>query len=179
MQNSKFSPTHSEFLEDIRQEKVSVGDVPDEKELAVVILSNSQYGRYRAILERIRGREQQWMHNSLVVALGGFTVQTKRTYVLFCRENFDYPELEEHPYLCNHLGMLKKFSNFGRRKIGFHEKPKLFSPEIEGPSEKAQEDQEGRISRVGIGQLGIFSLHFCLRQHAGQGECQNLPAKFK
>ncbi len=28
----------------------------------------------------------------------------RRTYILFCRENFDYPELEEHPHLCNHLG---------------------------------------------------------------------------
>ena len=44
------------------------------------------------------------MHNSLIVALGGFTTPTKKTRVLFCREVFDYAELEEHPYLCNHLG---------------------------------------------------------------------------
>jgi hypothetical protein len=44
------------------------------------------------------------MHNSLVAALGGFTTPTRKTRVLFCREIFDYAELEEHPFLCNHLG---------------------------------------------------------------------------
>ena len=44
------------------------------------------------------------MHNSVIAALGGFTAPTRRTRVLFCREIFDYAELEEHPFLCNHLG---------------------------------------------------------------------------
>ena len=48
------------------------------------------------------------MNSSLIVALGGFTTPTRKTYVLFCRDNFDYAELEEHPHLCNHLG--KHFS---------------------------------------------------------------------
>ena len=77
--------------------------------LAVIILSHSQYGRYRAVLKRISGREKEWMNNSLIVALGGFTTPTRRTYVLFCRDNFDYAELEEHPYLCNHLGRSTNF----------------------------------------------------------------------
>ncbi len=78
--------------------------MPKKDEVGVIILSSAQYARYRAVLKRIAGKEKLWMHNSLVVALGGFTVPTRRTYVLFCRENFDYPELEEHPVLCNHLG---------------------------------------------------------------------------
>ena len=28
----------------------------------------------------------------------------RNTFVMFARETFDYPELEEHPLLCNHLG---------------------------------------------------------------------------
>ena len=56
------------------------------------------------MLKRIAGCEKEWMNSSLIVALGGFTTPTRRTYVLFCRDNFDYAELEEHPHLCNHLG---------------------------------------------------------------------------
>ena len=51
----------------------------------------------------------QWMRHSIVRALGGFTTETSRTRILYCGESFDYPELEEHPYLCNHLGELRTF----------------------------------------------------------------------
>ena len=102
--NAKFSPGHSEFLADVRQEKESIGDIPDLNDSAVVIINSSQYSRYRAVLRRIQGSEKYWMHNSLIVSLGGFTTPTRKTHILFCREIFDYAELEEHPYLCNHLG---------------------------------------------------------------------------
>lgn len=75
----------------------------------MIIVSHSQYSRYRSVLKRIAGCEKEWMNNSLIVALGGFTTPTRRSYVLFCRDNFDYAELEEHPHLCNHLG--KYFSD--------------------------------------------------------------------
>ena len=71
-----------------------------------------QYSRYRATLKRIAGREKQWMHNSLLTALGGFTVPTRNTYIMFCRDVFDYPELEEHEFLCNHLGKKMKYFFF-------------------------------------------------------------------
>ena len=74
------------------------GDVPDIDDPGVLILSMPQYSRYRATLKRIAGREKQWMHNSLLTALGGFTVPTRNTYIMFCRDVFDYPELEEHEY---------------------------------------------------------------------------------
>ena len=82
------------------------GDVRDLNDLGVIIVNSSQYSRYRSVLKRVQGVEDHWMHNSLIVSLGGFTTPTRRTYVLFCREIFDYAELEEHPYLCNHLGIL-------------------------------------------------------------------------
>ena len=104
--NARFAPGHAEFLADVRAEKEAIGDVPDLNDLGVIILNWSQYSRYRSVLTRIRGVEKFWMHNSLIVSLGGFTSPTRRTFVLFCREIFDYAELEEHPYLCNHLGIL-------------------------------------------------------------------------
>jgi hypothetical protein len=80
------------------------GDVPDLDDPGVIVLSTSQYSRYRSVSKRINKREKEWMKHSIVRALGGFTVETRKTYVVYCSENFDYPELEEHPYLCNHLG---------------------------------------------------------------------------
>ena len=35
----------------------------------------------------------------------------RNTFVMFAKEIFDYPELEEHPLLCNHLG-----NNIKKRK---------------------------------------------------------------
>ena len=81
----------------------------------MIILSHSQYSRYRSVLKRIAGCEKEWMNSSLIVALGGFTTPTRKTYVLFCRDNFDYAELEEHPHLCNHLG--KHFSIISEQLI--------------------------------------------------------------
>ena len=41
----------------------------------------------------------------------------RNTFVMFAKEIFDYPELEEHPLLCNHLGK-KKYNFFhGERSL--------------------------------------------------------------
>ena len=93
---------------------IFLGDVPDLNDRGVIIVNFSQYSRYRSVLKRVQGCENHWMHNSLIVSLGGFTTPTRKTYVLFCREIFDYAELEEHPYLCNHLGKIKIFGYFNR-----------------------------------------------------------------
>ena len=89
--------THTFYL-------IILGDIPDLDDKGVIIINTSQYTRYRSVLKRVQGVEKNWMHNSLVVSLGGFTTPTRKTHILYCREIFDYAELEEHPYLCNHLG---------------------------------------------------------------------------
>lgn len=130
--NAKFSPGHSEFLADVRLEKEAIGDVPDLNDSAVVIINSSQYSRYRAVLRRIQGAEKYWMHNSLIVSLGGFTTPTRKTHILFCREIFDYAELEEHPYLCNHLAPKLKGRPRKRKKI-----KRPGSPESESASSES------------------------------------------
>lgn len=70
----------------------------------VVVLSYPRYCRYRALLRRLEGAEPSWLCSSIAAALGGFTA-TPGTRVLFCRDTFDYPDLETHELLCNHLGM--------------------------------------------------------------------------
>ena len=96
-----------------------LGDVPDLNDRGVIIVNFSQYSRYRSVLKRVQGCENHWMHNSLIVSLGGFTTPTRKTYVLFCREIFDYAELEEHPYLCNHLGKINFFLGTKIGKMNF------------------------------------------------------------
>jgi len=122
----------------------------------VVILSSSQYGRYRSVLKRVSGHERRWMHHSLVAALGGFTVETRRTHVLFCRDSFEYPELEEHPYLCNHLGR-----NSEKKKAIFTIAIS-FSAQIEGSSEEEASRSPRRLAGIGIGQFGILRVHVSL-----------------
>lgn len=69
----------------------------------MVVLSFPRYCRYRALMKRLEGVHNKWLRNSLVQALGGFSVPCRDTRVLFCKDTFDYPDLEGHELLCNHL----------------------------------------------------------------------------
>ncbi|XP_071563691.1 uncharacterized protein [Temnothorax nylanderi] len=86
---------------------------PDSFQTKVVVLSYPRYCRYRALLRRLEGAEPSWLCSSIAAALGGFTA-TPGTRVLFCRDTFDYPDLETHELLCNHLA--PKLKGRPRRK---------------------------------------------------------------
>ncbi|XP_058809368.1 AT-rich interactive domain-containing protein 5B-like [Phymastichus coffea] len=79
----------------------------------VVVLSYPRYCRYRALMRRLEGSEPKWLASSAVAALGGFAA-LPGTRVLFCRDTFDYPDLETHELLCNHLA--PKLKGRPRRK---------------------------------------------------------------
>lgn len=81
----------------------SSGDVVEPNSLHVIILAFDKYCRIRGLLKRLEGVEEEYMRSRIVVALGGFVVPSRRTRMLFCRDVFDYPELEGHDLLCNHL----------------------------------------------------------------------------
>ncbi|XP_018370849.1 PREDICTED: AT-rich interactive domain-containing protein 5B-like isoform X1 [Trachymyrmex cornetzi] len=85
----------------------------DSFQTKVVVLSYPRYCRYRALLRRLEGAEPSWLCSSIAAALGGFTA-TPGTKVLFCRDTFDYPDLETHELLCNHLA--PKLKGRPRRK---------------------------------------------------------------
>ncbi|XP_014260476.1 AT-rich interactive domain-containing protein 5B-like isoform X2 [Cimex lectularius] len=90
-------------MEDINKEKLLLGEKHWETMTGVVVLSYPRYCRFRGILKRLEGVEDKWMKAALTVALGGFTTPWKDTRILFCKDTFDYPELEGHELLCNHL----------------------------------------------------------------------------
>lgn len=82
----------------------------------VLILSFPKYCRYRAMMKRLEGVEDTYLKYKIVNALGGFYVKYPNTRVLFCKETFDYPELEGHELLCNHLAPKLKGRPRGKRK---------------------------------------------------------------
>lgn len=90
-------------IKEITREKKLIGDVIEPNSLHIIILGYDKYCRMRALLKRLEGVEEEYMKSRIVVALGGFVVPSRRTWMLFCREVFDYPELEGHDLLCNHL----------------------------------------------------------------------------
>ena len=44
------------------------------------------------------------MRQAVVQAIGGLAAPGPNTRVVFCKDTFEYPELEDHELLCNHLG---------------------------------------------------------------------------
>ncbi|XP_063856731.1 uncharacterized protein LOC135098346 isoform X1 [Scylla paramamosain] len=90
-------------IEEVMREKKLIGDVVEPNSVHVIILAFDKYCRIRGLLKRLEGVEEEYMRSRIVVALGGFVVPSRRTRMLFCRDVFDYPELEGHDLLCNHL----------------------------------------------------------------------------
>uniref|UniRef100_A0A1B0CMQ1 ARID domain-containing protein n=2 Tax=Lutzomyia longipalpis TaxID=7200 RepID=A0A1B0CMQ1_LUTLO len=82
----------------------------------VAVISFSKYCRFRALMKRMENIENEWLKRSLIEALGGNAVDPTCSRIVFCRETFDYPELETHELLCNHLAPKLKGRPRGRRK---------------------------------------------------------------
>lgn len=123
----------------------------------VAVLSYTRYCRYRATLKRLEGVEDEWIKNYLIEALGGFIATSPNTRVMFCKDTFDYPELETHDLLCNHLAPKLKGRPRGRRRKN----------DISGickRSESAGSDSnESEISECSVGRgvsLIIFYIFF-------------------
>jgi len=102
-----------DFSDVDKQQKEYEGNVTNSRrpdcgsQTKVVVLSYPRYCRYRALLCRLEGAEPSWLCSSIAAAVGGFTA-TPGTRVLFCRDTFDYPDLETHELLCNHLGTYRR-----------------------------------------------------------------------
>ncbi|RZF38263.1 hypothetical protein LSTR_LSTR008986 [Laodelphax striatellus] len=104
-------------MDDIDSEKELLDALHWETSIGVVVLSFPRYCRYRGLLKRLEGVHNKWLRTALVVALGGFTVPCRNTRVLFCKDTFDYPDLEGHELLCNHLAPKLKGRPRKKRKI--------------------------------------------------------------
>lgn len=82
----------------------------------MAVLSFSRYCRYRSMLKRLEGVQDAWLRSTLVANLSGFVAPVPNMRIMFCKETFDYPELETHELLCNHLAPKLKGRPRGKRK---------------------------------------------------------------
>lgn len=109
-------PLHHTKLDfsDVEREKNSIATDADSP--GVVVFSYPRYCRYRALLSRLEGIQADWLRDSLVAALGGYAAPTNNTRILYCKDTFEYPELEGHEFVCNHLAPRLKGRPRGRRR---------------------------------------------------------------
>ncbi|XP_026332417.1 AT-rich interactive domain-containing protein 5B-like, partial [Hyposmocoma kahamanoa] len=109
-------PLHHTRLDfsDVDKEKNQLPSEPDIP--GVVVFSYPRYCRYRALAARLEGIKEAWLRDALVAALGGYAADTKNTVILYCRDTFEYPELESHEFICNHLAPRLKGRPRGRRR---------------------------------------------------------------
>lgn len=142
--DQKLGPGPGLDLSEVDKVRAEIGDEPSLDEPGVVVVSASQYCRFRGVLKRLDGAQDKWLRNSLIVALGGFAAKTRNTFVMFAKEIFDYPELEEHPLLCNHLAPKLKGRPRKRRKI----KEGGGAPNSPDGSEHESNSSEGSSSAI-------------------------------
>ncbi|XP_075989412.1 uncharacterized protein LOC142985250 [Anticarsia gemmatalis] len=114
------SPLHHTKLDfsDVDTEKNAIAVDADAP--GVVVFSYPRYCRYRALLARLEGIQADWLRDSLVAALGGYAAPTNNTRILYCKDTFEYPELEGHEFVCNHLAPRLKGRPRGRRRRAPH-----------------------------------------------------------
>nr|XP_049703990.1 AT-rich interactive domain-containing protein 5B isoform X2 [Helicoverpa armigera] len=107
--------THTKLdFSDVDNEKSAI--VVDAEAPGVVVFSYPRYCRYRALIARLEGIQASWLRDSLVAALGGYAAPTNNTRILYCKDTFEYPELEGHEFVCNHLAPRLKGRPRGRRR---------------------------------------------------------------
>ncbi|KAG7298488.1 hypothetical protein JYU34_018117 [Plutella xylostella] len=104
-------PAEGDATAPLHKTKMDFSDVDKEKSAipvdpsraGVVVFSYGRYCRYRALLSRLEGLQADWLRQALVAALGGYAAPTSNTCILYCKDTFEYPELEGHELICNQL----------------------------------------------------------------------------
>lgn len=145
------------FSSSLKNSQIDFSDVQIEKRDGdkftsnITVLSYPRYCRFRATLKRLEGVTDGWLKNSVVAALCGFTGMSSNYRVMFCRDTFDYPELETHELLCNHLAPKLK----GRRRKLFGRADSPFSGTKKG-YESATDSNESDISLFSVGNEKVF-----------------------
>lgn len=95
-------------FDDVHKERELIGDNQDPDALGICIITYPRYLRYSAMLRRLNGEVGKWLSNTLIVALGGFTVTSRNVYILFCRDFFDHEGLAQNDANCDHLAPIFK-----------------------------------------------------------------------
>ena len=58
--------------------------------------------------------KDKWLMNQVVCALGGITSTLANNRVLFCKDTFDDPEIDDLEIRCDHLGINHELTIFAK-----------------------------------------------------------------
>ncbi|XP_052745467.1 uncharacterized protein LOC112053811 [Bicyclus anynana] len=141
------APLHHTRLDfsDVEREKSAMS--VDVEAPGVVVFSYPRYCRYRALLARLEGIQADWLRDSLVAALGGYAAPTKNTRILYCKDTFEYPELEGHEFVCNHLAPKLKGRPRGRRRRVPRSRSRSRSPDSRSSDSEPRRTPDTRTPR--------------------------------
>ncbi|CAG4958420.1 unnamed protein product [Colias eurytheme] len=134
------APLHHTRLDfsDVEREKSAMSLDTDSP--GVVVFSYPRYCRYRALAARLDGIQSAWLRDSLVAALGGYAAPTSNTRILYCKDTFEYPELEGHEFVCNHLAPKLKGRPRGRRRARARSRDRDHDPDRDRDSRSSDSD---------------------------------------
>lgn len=117
------------------------------------MLSYPRYCRYRATQRRLENIEDDEIRSTLIESLSGFIAARPNTKVMFCRDTFDYPELETHDLLCNHLAPRLKGRPRGKRKKTLSGSPSHRDDSLGSDSNESEESECSVKARFKVGRL--------------------------
>ncbi|OWF50796.1 AT-rich interactive domain-containing protein 5B-like isoform X2 [Mizuhopecten yessoensis] len=89
-------------LDDIQKEIDVLGEQKTTS-TCVKVLSYAQYCRYRTIMKRLENMADKWLKKQIICALGGITSHTPNNRIMFCRDTFDDPDLDDFEMRMDHL----------------------------------------------------------------------------
>ncbi|KAM9336576.1 AT-rich interactive domain-containing protein 5B-like [Symphorus nematophorus] len=93
------TPNRGLHFKDVLKEKAALGEGLGQKQ--VLVLSYPRYCRYCSVVARLREQSRSLLTNQVVLALGGITVMSEDTHILYCRDTFHHPTLLHNKSVCD------------------------------------------------------------------------------
>lgn len=94
-------------------------------------------------MKRVETIQDESVRGPLVEILSGYIATNPNTRIMFCKDTFDYPELETHDLLCNHLAPKLSGRPRGRRK-------KTFSETLRRNQSPVSDSNESEVSECSV-----------------------------
>ncbi|XP_033755942.1 AT-rich interactive domain-containing protein 5B-like isoform X2 [Pecten maximus] len=90
------------IMDDVQKEIDVLGEQKTTS-TCVKVLSFAQYCRYRAIMKRLENMADKCLKQQIICALGGITSNNHNNRIMFCRDTFDDPDLDDLEVRMDHL----------------------------------------------------------------------------
>ncbi|XP_060072531.1 AT-rich interactive domain-containing protein 5B-like [Ylistrum balloti] len=94
---------NSGLLMDDVQKEIDVLGEQKTTSTCVKVLSFPQYCRYRTIMKRLENMADKCLKQQIICALGGITSKSHNNRIMFCRDTFDDPDLDDLEVRMDHL----------------------------------------------------------------------------